>query len=1037
MRKLKKLLALLLSFAMIVSILTGIAPARTVTAGNDLEIELTTAGNKGLKVGYKAEEVRVSKLAVGTSSITYDNMKFTFNDGKMDLDPDSKLESGVKYNLTIEFDLSNTTALNGVTSAKIYTYGSSYDKSLSDTVTGTVTVNDGKVTIKTTITAYPTLIPVEEVGKIAWDLYMGNTAGRNAIILDSKNVHFTASQINWYYTSNKGQSRESVSTVTKEANGDTTYYIASMTLTAANGYCFKEYTKDELNSIGSSTVRYNFNYGTSSKNKVTLEITGITPVASFGMTSDRITQIEFDTERVLAYYDGVTTSDLFGILPGSIRVAYGTDGVGYITIDKTPWKIYKADGTLASGKLTNNTTYYACYLFTDLAKEFKKWGKTDYFNLFNCYAMDQTPEFWTLDAKLKTFRQTGWTIKVETSSAGNNMTLNSPEFTFNNDNTYKVTTQAGTIAGTAVTTYPPSNAGIFAMQFGTGNTVSGNSVAAAAIYTAWGKKGTAPATPVVYKYLDVRVNNIISAETLTVTLPTVPATDQEIMKSFINYGNIRGDANIMNAIDLSKIWTVWTSNSGGFIYENGVTKFAELGAYTLNVYVPIKKGYMIMGGNFTLSSTDPAKTGWATTEGNLLHICYYLQKITDKTGFISAKGVKKKMYFKNFEAPISGMTVPKKLELTDPSSKYASFVNIAWTEEGKNFTGSTFTAGKRYEATVVLNAQKGFITVDYANARELVGDSTYVISALADKTKQTIEIRYAFGICPTKTVKKIESISIEMEHGVTVDAFKAKLNEKKTVKVTFSDKSTEYIEVKPGFKSGSTQYTDFYEQFTSQYPGDKGYNPEKDTAQSFTLYGNIDLRSYSGSDRNSVKIDILVKAQDMCTVTFDAYGGVYLGEKTMKVKKNGAYGFSYDPAKIYREGYFFAGWYLKPGDNYDAVDRVWSKSICTSDVTLYAHWLKTFTGIVWEVTATSHSKGSITVKWDNIKTLYNGFEVEISRDGIIWSEPENVGKAKTKYYTGLESGKYYYVRVRAYRYDSAGKIVYGSWNNKLTKVKVK
>ncbi|MBO4461532.1 MAG: InlB B-repeat-containing protein, partial [Lachnospiraceae bacterium] len=200
---------------------------------------------------------------------------------------------------------------------------------------------------------------------------------------------------------------------------------------------------------------------------------------------------------------------------------------------------------------------------------------------------------------------------------------------------------------------------------------------------------------------------------------------------------------------------------------------------------------------------------------------------------------------------------------------------------------------------------------------------------------------------------------------------------------------------------------------------------------------NIDLSKYSGSDRNSVKIEINVKAEDMCTVTFDAYGGVYLGEKTMKVKKNGPYGFSYDPAKIYREGYFFAGWYLKPGDNYDAVDRVWSKSICKESVTLYAHWLKTFTGIVWEVSAKSHSKGSITVKWDNIKTLYNGFEVEISRDGIIWSEPENVGKAKTKYYAGLESGKYYYVRVRAYRYDSAGKIVYGSWNNKLTKVKVK
>ena len=369
-----------------------------------------------------------------------------------------------------------------------------------------------------------------------------------------------------------------------------------------------------------------------------------------------------------------------------------------------------------------------------------------------------------------------------------------------------------------------------------------------------------------------------------------------------------------------------------------------------------------------------------------------------------------------------------------------SFISINWLEEGKNFTGTTFTAGKRYEATVVLNASKGFISADNANVRDLIGDYTYVIQALADKTKQTIEIRYAFGICPTKKAKTIESISIEMENGVSIADFRAKVNEKKTVKVTFTDGSSEYLEVTPAYKSGTTKYNDFYEQFTATYSGDKGYDPSKTDAQLFTIYGNVDLSKFSGSDRNSVKIEIRVKEQGMYTVTFDANGGTYLGAKTMKVAKDKPYGFKWEPEKIYREGYFFAGWYLNDGDNVDAEGRVWAKSICKGNVTLYAHWLKTFTGMVPNITAKSYSKGRVTVAWNGIKTLYDGFEVEISLDRITWSDPEVVSgaaaKKMTKYFTDLESGKNYFIRVRAYRFDSTGKKVYGIWS-KIVKVKAK
>ncbi len=1042
MRKLKKLLALLLSFVMVVSIFAGMTPAGTANAADDLMIELSTSIAKGLRVGYKTEEVKVSKMTLGTSSVAYDGLKIGFADGKSALDPDSMLESGVNYTMTLEFTVSNKSIFSGVSSARIYTYASAYDKSLSDYVTGNVTISGDVVTIRANITAYPILIGIEEIGKLAWDLTMGYAPNKTANILDNKNVHYTASQISWYYTANGGSTRESVSTVTKPADGSSTYYIANLTLTASRGYCFKEYTDAERLAITTTSEKYKFTYGATGKDKVTLEISGIVPVESFGMAEDKITSIAFDTERIVLYRDNLQAQDLYSVLPSMISASYGTSPMGYISISATPWKIYGTDGRLATGRITAGSTFYAIYPLTELEKEFRRYGKTDSFHIMAYYGTDTTPDFNAVDPKLRDYRRTNWTIKIQVPATytGVAMNNNMPVITFNNDGTYNVATSGGTYAGTAATAYPPTNAGITGMTFSSGTTVSGNSINGPAIYTAWGKGAGNPATPVIYKYYDKNENNVINGENITVTMSYVPTSDVEIMKSFVYRGNIRGDANIMKAIDTNKIWTVWTANSGGFIYDNGVTKFAETAAYTLNIYVPVKRGYQILGGTYTLASTDPSHTGYAYVENNLLHLTFYFQKITDKLGFISSRGVKKKVYFKGFDAPIAGMSVPKKLDLTDKTANYMSFISINWLEEGKNFTGTTFTAGKRYEATVVLNASKGFISADNANVRDLIGDYAYVVQALADKTKQTIEIRYAFGICPTKKAKTIESISIEMENGVSIADFKAKVNERKTVKVTFTDGSSEYLEVTPAYKSGTTKYNDFYEQFTATYSGDKGYDPSKTDAQLFTIYGNVDLSKFSGSDRNSVKIEIRVKEQGMYTVTFDANGGTYLGAKTMKVAKDKPYGFKWEPEKIYREGYFFAGWYLNDGDNVDAEGRVWAKSICKGNVTLYAHWLKTFTGMVPTITAKSYSKGRVTVAWNGIKTLYDGFEVEISLDRITWSDPEVVSgaaaKKMTKYFTDLESGKNYFIRVRAYRFDSTGKKVYGIWS-KIVKVKAK
>lgn len=1039
--KLKKILSLILVVAMTLSLFAGI-PANKAEAADELSIELSTGSAKGMVIGNKKEDLKVSKVTLGSTAITYDDIDITLNDGSMDLDPDNKLTAGVNYSITIKLTVSNVAAFNNVKTAKISTYASSYDKTLADSVNGTVTVSGDIVTINAKIQAYPLLIGIEEIGKIAWDLNKGENVVKKATILDSKNVHFSASDITWYYTANRGTTTEIVSNASKVADGNTSYYIAKLTLTANMGYCFKEYTKDEIASLATTTDSYKITYGNNGKKTITLEISGIKPVESYGLTDDTVTEISFDTERRIPFTTGMKVADIRSRanLPTYVYLGFGQN-IAIAEPISMNWTYFNAAGQSINDNtaVTDNTVIYACYPLASLEAELNRKGKKDTYRLLNYYRTDPT---FSNQGILTSLRQTYWVIKIDISSSLATSVYSTPNtFTWDKvNNKYSVTTSAGTIAGTACIAYVQGGT-LGTMTFGSTNTVSGNSVNGAGIYSAWGKANTNGASYLTYKYYDATMHSEVQNQNIAVYLPIVPATDMELYKSFIKYTYISGtdpaNNDLLKALDLSKIWTVWTCNNGGFTFDNGVTKFAESTSYALNVYIPLKKGYKIYANTYQLNLTGyPATAGYAYTENDLLHMTFYLPIITEKTGFISTKGVNKKMYFKGFNAPIAGATVPKKLELTDASAKYGTFQSITWLEEGQNFNGSTFTLGKRYEAVVVINCMKGYISCDWATVRDLVGDPTYAITARADKIMQTIEIRYSFGICPTKKASKIGSISLSFENGTPLESFKTSLNEKKTVKVTFTDGSVENVEVKPGFKNGTTQYASFYDQLVETYTAAKAYDPNKKEAQYFVFYGNIDLTAYSGSNRNSVKIEIEVKAEDTCIVTFDANGGTYLGETTMKVGKGKPYGFGYDPNKIYREGYFFAGWYLDNGTNYDAVNRVWAASICKGSVTLYAHWLKTFTGMIPEVSAKSYSKGSLTFTWGGIKTLYNGFEVMISKGGTNWSEPEDVGLAKTKLFSGLASGKNYYVKVRAYRYDSTHKRVYGIWS-KAVRVKTK
>ncbi|MBR0434973.1 MAG: InlB B-repeat-containing protein, partial [Lachnospiraceae bacterium] len=163
-------------------------------------------------------------------------------------------------------------------------------------------------------------------------------------------------------------------------------------------------------------------------------------------------------------------------------------------------------------------------------------------------------------------------------------------------------------------------------------------------------------------------------------------------------------------------------------------------------------------------------------------------------------------------------------------------------------------------------------------------------------------------------------------------------------------------------------------------------------------------------------------------VNFDPNGGIYNGDN-LEIEEGKPFGFSYSDGTIMRKGYLFAGWYTAPVGG----ERVKSDTIFNgTTTTLYAHWVKVFTGKVWSFEAVSYASGRLTVEIQRPATSVSGYEVSFSTDGKTWYTRDNKiswanAPVSTIYLSELLSGKYK-VRVRAFRYDSAGEKVYGAWS---------
>lgn len=188
------------------------------------------------------------------------------------------------------------------------------------------------------------------------------------------------------------------------------------------------------------------------------------------------------------------------------------------------------------------------------------------------------------------------------------------------------------------------------------------------------------------------------------------------------------------------------------------------------------------------------------------------------------------------------------------------------------------------------------------------------------------------------------------------------------------------------------------------------------------------------------KVTITATAKDgsgvkaTCKLTV-GYGITYKLNKGKNNSKNPAayYNEKVKLEKPSRKGYAFKGWYT---------DKKFKNKITTikkgtkKNYTLYAKWEKIKVKKTELTSAKNNKSKQIALKYKKVSGA-KGYEISYSTDKKFKKSVTKKTTSKTSYtIKNLKKGKTYYVRVRAYKKDSAGKKVYSGYTS-VKKIKVK
>lgn len=212
-----------------------------------------------------------------------------------------------------------------------------------------------------------------------------------------------------------------------------------------------------------------------------------------------------------------------------------------------------------------------------------------------------------------------------------------------------------------------------------------------------------------------------------------------------------------------------------------------------------------------------------------------------------------------------------------------------------------------------------------------------------------------------------------------------------------------------------------------------GKNPSSSFTRSYRYTGtflvssNVTVKAVAVSDGmwDSPIASAEVKGR-MYSVKFDTKGGKSISSRKVwpgeTVKR---------PSDPKRAKYMFAGWYQD-----SKYKKKWNfNNKITKSTTIYAKWTKVKVAgtSIRKLKNTSGGKLSVTIK----KTSKaKGYQIRYSTRQDLKSSKKKETKSASKVLNGLKKGNVYYVQVRAYQLDSAGKKVYGDWS-KTKKVSIR
>lgn len=348
-------------------------------------------------------------------------------------------------------------------------------------------------------------------------------------------------------------------------------------------------------------------------------------------------------------------------------------------------------------------------------------------------------------------------------------------------------------------------------------------------------------------------------------------------------------------------------------------------------------------------------------------------------------------------------------------SCYSGLIPACTLDSGATSTsiGTCYTPTTRAASPAIsFKAVNGGVRVTMSTATA-GADIYYTLNGTNPSSSYTRSYHYTgpFTVATSATIKALAVCNKCYDSGVSTVTTNGK-----SCKVTFKSN---------GGSSVSAQYVLY---------NAKASKPKNPTKSGYTFAGwytdSKCTKAYNFSTKLTGNKTLYAKWLKKYTVKFNANSGS-VKTKSMKVTYSKKYGTLPSPK---RKGYSFTGWYTKKSGGTKITST--SKVKIKKTTTLYAHWKKV------SVKTTAISKLQ-NVKGKNLQVTIKkvsgaaGYQVRYATNSSMKSAKTVTVKKSTKAtISKLKKGKKYYVQVRAYKTDSAGKKVYGSWS-KTKNIKIK